>query len=484
MVRRSGEHMRSIITILSSIGFIAAAPAPVQGWSSQHWLEDLAQAQQAFKTKYANIDWLEKDREVPLDSLFRRASNRLGSARSDEDARAVFDRLVRRVGDGHVSIGWRQGPAPRSSTVSAPPHSNDVCHDLGFDEGRSAAGTAASLPDYRPVGATGPFPAGIVQIGARKVGVIRIAGFEPQGAPQICRAALQALHVSASKSCDDKCQDAILTWSYAKLTTDLEGQVRLLQASGATVLLVDITNNGGGTEWAEAAARILSPKALTSERRGFVRGQHWSEQWEGLAAQLRQAAASADTLDRARLQSWLAEAEQARRDADQTCIEAKRCALVARAGYATGLVGAAQAGAFAGKPWADLVFNIAQFPYHDSVWSGPLAVLVDDETWSAAEEFAAVLQDNRAAVIVGNRTGGAGCGHTNGGTPTTLKNSGAILELPDCVRFRADGSNEVAGVIPDILTGMKASDGRTFKAKLIAARLPDVINLAVERQQR
>jgi hypothetical protein len=64
------------------------------------------------------------------------------------------------------------------------------------------------------------------------------------------------------------------------------------------------------------------------------------------------------------------------------------------------LVGSARAGTFAGKPWADLVFSIAQFPYHDSAWSGPLLVLVDDETWSAAEEFAAVLQDNGAAVII------------------------------------------------------------------------------------
>jgi len=56
---------------------------------------------------------------------------------------------------------------------------------------------------------------------------------------------------------------------------------------------------------------------------------------------------------------------------------------------------------------------------------------------SAAEEFAAVLQDKGAAVIMGTCTGGAGCGHTNGGTPTTLTNSRAVLQLPDCVRFRA-----------------------------------------------
>jgi hypothetical protein len=54
------------------------------------------------------------------------------------------------------------------------------------------------------------------------------------------------------------------------------------------------------------------------------------------------------------------------------------------------------------------------------------------------------------------------------------------LELPDCVRFRADGSNEVAGVIPDIVTGMRASDGPNFKATLIEAHLPAAVRLATE----
>ena len=119
-----------------------------------------------------------------------------------------------------------------------------------------------------------------------------------------------------------------------------------------------------------------------------------------------------------------------------------------------------------------LVFSPSQFPYHDGVWDGPLIVLTDQETWSAAEEFAAVLQDNRAAVVLGARTGGAGCGHTWGGTPTKLKNSGAILELPDCVRFRADGSNEVRGVLPDVPVALRANDGLRLRARLIAEKLP------------
>lgn len=476
--------VRSILTILTFASLIAASSTASSKWSPRPWLDDLAQAEEAFATKYANIDWLEHDRGVPSAGLFGEAAGRLRSARSDEEAKAVFDQLVERVADGHVSIDWpRTGVVPGSSLAPSAKR-YDICKALGFTKGRSSLGIAGSLSGYRGTRIASPFPAGILHVGAQVVGVVRIGGFEPQESPSICRAALQLLRRPAERPCDDACRDAILTWSYNRLTKALEEQVRFLQASGARVLLVDITSNEGGTEWAEAAARILSPKALTSEKWGFVRGEHWSAQWRALAVRLRAAAASANSHDRALLLGWVAEAERARTDAARQCPAARSCARVGRAGYATGLVGTAHAGQFDGKPWADLVFSIAQFPYRDSVWSGPLLVLVDGQTWSAAEEFAAVLQDNGAAVIVGTRTGGAGCGHTNGGTPAILKNSGATLELPDCVRYRADGSNEVAGISPDVPTGMKATDGPALKARLIEAHLPEAIRLATGRMRR
>lgn len=49
------------------------------------------------------------------------------------------------------------------------------------------------------------------------------------------------------------------------------------------MLLIDITGNGGGSEWAEAVARIFSAKQIVSKRRGMVRGEHWAEQWRSLA---------------------------------------------------------------------------------------------------------------------------------------------------------------------------------------------------------
>ena len=462
---------------MKKLALALAAPLPAQTWSPVPWLQDLSQARQAFEQKYANIDWLEHDRDGAFPALFIKAEVRLRTLHSDEEARLLFRQLMDRIGDGHVSVQFRRTSRQAQAILPRLQH-RDTCQELGFSEGRSKPGIAASLAgNVATVGPSG-WDVQLLQLGHDKIGVVRIGEFDVQGEPSICRAALAALHLPADAVCDDACSNQVLTWSYARLTVNLENRVRALRAAGATVLLVDISGNGGGSEWAEAVARIFTAKRLTSERRGYVRGPHWSEQWGALSNQLRKAASTADKEDRAKLLAWAKEAERAKRYSDQSCPRSNGCQLVLQEGYATGLVGTESSDALAGKLWGPLVFSPAQFPYHDGVWSGPLIVLVDNETWSAAEEFSAVLQDNKAAAIMGSQTGGAGCGHTNGGTPTTLTNSGAILELPDCARYRLDGSNEVAGVIPDILVGIRANDGAAFKAKLVYSQLPRAIDLA------
>ena len=289
--------------------------------------------------------------------------------------------------------------------------------------------------------------------------------------------ALAALAIPLDQPCDEACDNRIVTEAYRLLGILMRDRLDRLRAAGARVLIVDITGNGGGSEWTEAAARMLSRRPLQSARLGFVRGPHWERQWRALAERLRAAAASADPADRQRLLGWAAEADAARGEARRRCPPTgdPACPWLGRAGFSTGLVGRATSGRFAGKDWAVHVFNPAQHTYVDGAWDGPVIVLTDQETWSAAEQFAALLQDNGAALIVGARTGGSGCGHTWGGTPTRLTNSGATLELPDCVRFRADGSNEVRGIIPDLLLPWRANDGRAFRARMLEAALPEAI---------
>lgn len=461
------------LTCALFLGLLAATTAHAERWSPQPWLADLEQIRQAFDTKYSNRDWLLRDREYDLAAMFERNAKRLREAGSDAEARAILDRMIRNLGDGHVVLVW---PSP-TDTAIAP--STDVCTRLGYSANQSSLGLGPALSRFQRVGSeSDAFPAGLINVQGTRVGVLRINIFVPHWTPQFCQSALTELKIPADQTCDAQCEDAILTRAYEKLTNSLQDQIRALQAAGAKQLLVDITSNGGGSEWVEAAARAVSPRPLQSSQQGFVRGEHWARYWRELANKLRAAAKTASRADRTRLLAWAAEADSARQAAEKSCVGQPDCEWIVRTGFATGLVGSAPAGTFEGKAWGVDVFSPSQYPYRDSVWHAPVIVLVDDRTGSAAEEFATLLQDNRAGIIMGARTAGAGCGYTNGGTPTTLANSRAVLRLPDCVRFRADGSNETDGVIPDVLVGMRAQDGSRFKAKLIEAKLPEAVQLA------
>ena len=51
--------------------------------------------------------------------------------------------------------------------------------------------------------------------------------------------------------------------------------------------MVDLSRNGGGSEWAEAAARIVSPVPLRSAPVMVMPGEQWVTSWRKLAAYLR-----------------------------------------------------------------------------------------------------------------------------------------------------------------------------------------------------
>ena len=474
-----------------ALGSFLVAVAPVQSadavvtasgaaFDAKPWLDDLHQTQVALATKYANLEWAVFERELDLTAIFAETKQRIEAASSASEARAAFDRLARKLGDAHVQFQWR------TQHDAAPPPTAD-CAALGYDARMFGAPVAALVPGYVPLpsGVAAEFPAGTLEVGAHKVGVIKIGIFTPQGVPALCTAALTALRIPPDASCDEACSDRIEAWASDQMTADLASQLRALKAAGSEIVLVDLADNGGGTEWAEAAARMVTAVHLKSERVGFVRGAHWSSALVKKEGELRTAAEKANEQDRAYLLALADETVALRREAETPCDsgplwrgEHLTCQWLVGGLFATGLLGSDSA-RIHGKSWASFVFRPAKFNFPEAVWSGPLIVLVNGYTGSAAEEFTAVLQDNHAAVVMGAPTVGAGCGHTDGGTPTTLTNSGAVLAVPDCARFRADGSDEVMGIQPDVLVGLRSADGHHRQGLRVAASLPEAVERAL-----
>lgn len=457
--------------------FLLVAAAPV--WNPDPWLADLTQIRSAIENKYPNRDWLISEREVSIDRWFDRTAAAIRASHNDDEARRALDNLIERFNDGHVSLRWpastpTEGSGLPEQSVPRPTQSIAAfCAAQGYDAGQVTAGTAAALPGYRQINGGGPFQAGLVSTKEAIIGVVRIGVFTPHGYPAACEQAVVNRRIAFQRPCDATCSDQLLTEAYAILTRGLISSVERLRVEGAQVLMVDLTRNGGGTEWAEAAARIVSPVSLRSSPVAVMRGDAWVRRWNDLATKLHGEADRISGSDRAKLLEFSERAEEIANGL-KPC-SGRACSRLAQAGFASGLLTQAPSSQFAGKRWGVDVFSPAQFPYRDSVWQGPLIVLVDSETWSAAEQFAALLQDNDAAIVMGTRTGGAGCGHLDENDPITLANSGAKLELPNCARFRRDGSNEVGGVIPDISTGVRWNDGPNFAGRLTMQRLPEAV---------
>jgi hypothetical protein len=450
------------------------------------WLEDLQQMREAFATRYANLEWLVFDREVDIAAVFDEARVRIESASSEAEARGALERVARRVGDGHVELRWPPFPSEAKQ-------SHAQCAELGYDARIQAAGTAALMPGFTPL-ADDPhrvFPSGTLMQGKHKIGILQIASFFPNAFPQLCEAVAGTVQPDREAPCDEDCEKSINQEVSNRLIRDLEQSLERLKSSGIDVLLVDLSRNGGGTEWSEAAARMVTAKRLQAARMGFVRGPDWAESFAEMEQDIRAAAGKSKGPDRRRLLEFAQSAATLRQQAGTPCDSApiwKRqrstCSWLGNDSYySTGFLTAVAPEELRGKSWGSLVFEPVKFPYKEGVWKGPLIVLVDQGSASASEGFAAQLQDQHAAIIMGAPTFGAGCGHMTGRLPDSLKNSGARLFLPDCARFRADGSNEVLGIQPDVLVGLRTNDGPHRRARYVSEKLREAVDGAIAQAE-
>lgn len=466
------------------LGASAAGAGQQEAFSRAGWLADLAVVRSAFATKYPDLEWEVFERGVNLNHVFDGARGGIERANSDSEAERVFDQLAHQFGNRHVRFRWPE--TARSPEVSP---DTPVCGRLGYDERMQAPPGATLIPGFEPLSPqpSTEFPSGTLRVGKHLLGVLKIPLFSPQGFPALCQQAVLTLGINTHDRCDGRCADRIEAAAARQLTFDLARTLAAIRASGADTLLIDISGNGGGSEWAEAAARMVTEKRLNGIPTYFARGEHWAVRFTHWESELRRSAASAQGADRALLTQLAEEVAQRRAQALTPCPtdalwegEHPPCNLMGDAFFSTGLLQAANRADLVGKPWGELVFSPLQYPYHEGIWRGPLIVAIDGGTGSAASQFAAELQDNRAAILIGS-TAPAGCGHTDGGTPTLLLHSRGVLELPDCERIRVGGQNLADGVRPDIQ--VEFSDGEPAQAR--ARRLmPAIVQATDQMSQR
>ena len=404
------------------------------------WIADYDQLRSATEQSYANLKWSRSSKDVDLVALHEQTLRDLEAATSNSGARRALADFIAGFKDGHfriesgpprpvaavASLFKRKQTEPRiEMTMSGA----EVCGALGFSQSNHELAiegdNVKSITDRI-------FASGIITTPrGRRFGVIRIPLFQQREYGSVCERAWELFRSAKGGDCDDECQERFSIVAKHAVAQALADDGRALARDARDGIVIDLTGNGGGTEWAEYAAAALTAKTLQPPGVAMIRGEHWQKQLSDDP----KAAAIIDSL---------------KVRCDVRAIWHNRAAQPA----CWNVVVLPDS---LGEP-EDLK---AQRPYH-----GPLYIMTDANTASASEQFAATLVDNGVAKTIGAKTMGVGCGFTNGGNPVKLKNSGLTVWMPDCARLRKDGSNEFEGVKPDYPVDWDTDRGQ--KAKQLA----------------
>jgi len=351
------------------------------------WLSSYAQLKADLAQGYANLDWMVAHRGMDLPALDARTTSALEGSVSRLQAWWALRSFVRAFDDPHLTLArsrpssrtvvtsdWHRPsqaqPAASPSAPSPPSPRVGDCREAGYEAGDTAFRLPfARVPGWRVL-ADGPFPMGAVG----DVAVLRIAAFGENQYLSECEAVFTG--TESARTLQLKVRE--------RLQARLEAQVRQLPEVGIERLVIDITGNGGGSEWVRDVIPLFTAQRMV------------------------RAAALGPTLRCDRASIWQGGAV---------------CPLLDREVAEEALQG-------------------------QGLWTGPLQVWMDAGTASASEDFAAWLADNGIATLVGDKTVGAGCGYMDGGHVSVLPTIGLEVRMPNCARFLRDGRNEIEGLEP------------------------------------
>lgn len=479
--------------------------SPIEAWSEtpallsfdrNAWLQDYRHLKTALEQDYANLAWFASPQGgVDLPELDHATQTALNHAENDGQARQAILNFVESLHDGHFS---RLPDLPESNAVpvAEPPDASPDPHDAatacaasdyGFNSQVAFSLPFESLPGFhlQSDGSTQVFRSGLLtRSDGRKIGIVRIPDFK-QREYGLC---LEAWRVTARSSVPDRetINRAVVENWYATLATRLRG----LRTAGASLLLVDVGRNNGGNDSGDIAVRLFTGKPVHSApllvSQSKVGMAYLDEQIQELqrGLELKPSIGTKRLLEQtiARFQDIKSDSAKTLCDLSWAWSERRDwngsgCHRLIDAGFAGGPLDYLSAAGRSDIAAAAQLHWPIQASRVEGSWTGPVYVLTDGGTYSSAEMFAAAMQNNRVARVVGSRTGGDGCGFMIDSDPVVLPYSKLRFRVPNCVRLRADGGDEVAGVVPDL--PVAATGGESRRAR--AARVLDTVADASQR---
>jgi len=462
-MNRPAPALRSALaSALCALALTAAAAAePVRPFDPQPWLDDFAALKTGMEDRYANLAWFASPAGgVDLPALERQARKALAAADSDGEARRAIQDFVAALGDGHFSIRPDDPPAgaahaePDAVTLN-PEDPESGCAALGYgSRGRIEFSLPfESLPGFhlQADGITRTFRAGILPVRPGvQLGIVRISEFRETGTIWAClegwRVLARAHKAIDAQSVEDAAQDQ---W-FREMSAILHG----FSTAHVAAVIVDVGGNGGGDDLADWLPRLFTGRPVHSARMLVARSPavagYMDEELDGLRKPLPATAdASANLGARQAVDHAIAgfEAEKSALSAhacDMSWVWREQrpwqpdapCSRLVDAGSAAGALDYLAPHSF-DTDIAKRIYWAAVADNYIGAWTGPVYVVTDGHSYSAAELFASSIQFNHIGKTLGQRTGGAGCGFVTETPPIVLPHSRMSIRAPNCVRLRA-----------------------------------------------
>lgn len=390
------------MTLLSKIvlGFMVAtglvALTDLATFDRAAWQADYARLKTGMAQGYANLDWQVDHRGLDLAMLDKQTSARLDGAYSHVQAYLAMKDFIAAFRDPHLRLAFGKAPdharaVPVESSAEGRADAAAGCD--GYEAEDLATSLAyPSASDWQHIDSDN-FPAGLIG----DTGFMRVAEFGEGKYRGACEE-------SVKPGMDER---ALQLATRATLNRKLEATLAALKAAGAKRLVIDLTGNGGGSEWSTEMAALFGSGEMTRRRPALANPK----------------------CDRSAI--WRGE---------------KVCSVYGNTPQLERMIG-------------------------ENIWDGPILLLGDQNSASATEEFIVWLRDNGRASFAGQRTMGAGCGYIEGGHAFGFKAASLHIMMPNCSRFTRDGSNEIEGISPDVevnWAGTEAGDYPALMERLFA----------------
>jgi len=419
------------------------------------YLDDFSKLESELYKGYANLSYTLKYKGIDFPVLSASTRKQLIKAKSKNEAFEIFQNYIDKFDDGHLVLHELNSKANHSSQITYQDETAEVLKELGFrKEVNQFYIKYDSVANALPLQIDGnPFPMVIIKEQNKKLGVIRIEFFSHEFYWETAERIWNNYKDEKKGICNFDCQDKFLFEVEVELINRFKQCINLFVLIDVDGLVLDISNNGGGTEIAYAFANIISEKHLKNPPFYITSHAHWMKNIEDDLKLIE------NDLINAKLNSEIYKElkklhEKALGLLNSLNVNNYQSNLVNklikheyRDNFSRTLLEYSKLYNLKSKQ----ILNTARFqPYDKVIFNKPIYIVQNKNTASAAEGFSSLLQFNDSAIIVGEKSYGVGCGYTNGGIKVQLQSINSLVKIPDCVRLRKDGENEKQGVVPDI----------------------------------